>query len=385
MPTPITPYSGEVPNPLLQDQPEFDQNSQDAWEYLLNFLGVEINQFVADLGTGNTNSTSVTSNTIGTGSKAFTVEIDKSYFFGQSVTIARTAEPTNRMFAVVDSYDSGTGALVVTSQASEGSGTFTDWTITLGFNGIVSESQLSTSAQNSLKASIVGDSKNLIIQNNSGTPNSQVDIDADEIILKDSSGRAFLAEAVNLTLDITVTGINGLDAGTEANSTWYYIWLESDGTTLRGKLSTSSSSPTLSSGYTYKALLGAIYNGSGGNFNLIRQVGNQVFISRTTISTSVPGTTYASISLATIVPPNAKSALIQRSDQLGASANVSLLTSPQDGDDFAYTITAESGGGTSYRNNAIFELSLREVQTIYQKRSGTAPSSTALYCTGWRY
>jgi hypothetical protein len=251
----------------------------------------------------------------------------------------------------------------------------------------VSYTRASGEALVSSSASIIGDSKNLIITNNSGTPNSQVDIDADEIILKDSSGRAYLAEAVNLTVDITASGANGLDTGTEANSTWYYLWVIYNPTTdtVASLISLSATAPTLPTDYTYKALIGAIYNGSGGNFNLIRQVGNQVFISRTTISQSVPGTTYASISLATIVPPNAKSALIQRSDQIGASANVSLLTSPQDGDDFSYAVTAESGGGTAYRNNVVFELPLREVQTIYQKRNGTAPTTTAVYCTGWRY
>jgi len=89
-----------------------------------------------------TSTTSVTSNTVGTGSKSFTVETGKGFKEGQSITIARTAAPANRMFAVVDSYNTGTGALVVTSQAFEGSGTFTDWTITLGFNGVISAGQI---------------------------------------------------------------------------------------------------------------------------------------------------------------------------------------------------------------------------------------------------
>lgn len=145
MTSPITPYSGSVPNPFTQSQPAFDANTQSFVDYITRLPG-EINQFSADLGTVNTNSTSTTSNTIGTGSKAFTVETGKSYFPGQSVTIARTSAPTNRMFAVVDSYNSGSGALVVTSQAVEGSGTFTDWTITLGFNGVIGAGQIDNGA-----------------------------------------------------------------------------------------------------------------------------------------------------------------------------------------------------------------------------------------------
>jgi hypothetical protein len=145
MTSPITPYSGTVPNPFAQSQPAFDANTQSFVDYITELPG-EINQFAADLGTVNTNSTSTTSNTIGTGSKAFTVQTGKSYFPGQSLTIARTSAPTNRMFAVVNSYNSGTGALVVTSQAFEGSGTFTDWTITLGFNGVIQSGQIANGA-----------------------------------------------------------------------------------------------------------------------------------------------------------------------------------------------------------------------------------------------
>jgi hypothetical protein len=140
MPGPITEYTG-TPPALNQTQPEFDQNTQDLIDWVVNVPG-EINAFSEDLTNLPTSATSATSNTIGTGSKAFTIETGKGIFPGQSLTIARTSAPTNRMFTVVDSYDSGTGALVVTSQAFAGSGTFTDWTITLGFNGQISAEQL---------------------------------------------------------------------------------------------------------------------------------------------------------------------------------------------------------------------------------------------------
>jgi hypothetical protein len=95
-------------------------------------------------------ATSTTSNTIGTGSKSFTVQTGKGFIPGMSLSIARTAAPTNRMFCAVVSYDSGTGALIVISQAFEGSGTFTDWSIAPAYNGVVSNAQLSSSYINDL-------------------------------------------------------------------------------------------------------------------------------------------------------------------------------------------------------------------------------------------
>jgi hypothetical protein len=236
----------------------------------------------------------------------------------------------------------------------------------------------------STSASIIGGSKNLVITNNSATPNSQVDIDADEIILKNASGIAYLASSVNLTANIAASGANGLDTGAEVGGTWYYLWVIYNGTTVASLISASSTAPTMPSGYTYKALLGAIYNDVSGNFIKMRQIDRLAFITRTTITTSIPGTTYSSLSLSAVVPPNAKSVFIQRSDQFGASANASLSTSPTNADDLPAVTTSESGGGTSYRHTFTFELPIVESQTIYQKRSGTAPSSTAVYASGWR-
>ena len=136
-----------LPDPPSQADPSNFAAEADAFLGALPTFATELNTFGGQLNNLSTSSTSVTSNTIGTGSKAFTVETAKSYRNGMSLTVARTSAPTNRMFAVVNSYNSGTGALVVTSQAFEGSGTFTDWTITLGFNGIVSGVQLGDKIQ----------------------------------------------------------------------------------------------------------------------------------------------------------------------------------------------------------------------------------------------
>ena len=77
------------------------------------------------------NSTSTTSNSIGTGSKTFTVEANKPYQAGTPLRIADAAAPsTNFLDTVVTSY-SGT-TLVVNSIGFGGSGTKTSWTVNIG-------------------------------------------------------------------------------------------------------------------------------------------------------------------------------------------------------------------------------------------------------------
>ena len=79
-----------------------------------------------------TSATSTTSLTIGTGAKSLTIQTGKSIVVGMTLVIARTSAPTTtRMSGVVSSYDSGTGALGVTVDSVTGSGTHTDWTVTL--------------------------------------------------------------------------------------------------------------------------------------------------------------------------------------------------------------------------------------------------------------
>lgn len=80
-----------------------------------------------------TSATSTTSLAIGLGSQAFTLaQTGKAFSLGQWVVIASTAAPdTNWMAGPIASFNSGTGAITVTSKVFGGSGTFTSWTISV--------------------------------------------------------------------------------------------------------------------------------------------------------------------------------------------------------------------------------------------------------------
>ena len=77
-------------------------------------------------------STSTTSNTIGTGSKSFTISAGLTLTTSSFLRIWSRANPANKFEGVVSSYNSGTGALVLTASFTGGSGTFTDWNVTFG-------------------------------------------------------------------------------------------------------------------------------------------------------------------------------------------------------------------------------------------------------------
>lgn len=75
-------------------------------------------------------TTSTTSNTIGNGAKTFTVGTGLSYSSQQDVVISYDA--SNHMHAVVTSYNSGTGVMVVDVRSHTGAGTYSSWTVNVG-------------------------------------------------------------------------------------------------------------------------------------------------------------------------------------------------------------------------------------------------------------
>ena len=85
------------------------------------------------------------------------------------------------------------------------------------------------------------------------TANNSTVITCDSVLLANSSGILKKVDSVNVTLDATGTGLNGLDTGSLAVTKFYYIYIINNGSTTGAIASLSSTSPTLPSGYTFKA------------------------------------------------------------------------------------------------------------------------------------
>lgn len=81
--------------------------------------------------------TSTTSNTIGTGSKSFVTQPGKAFNVGAPIIISDAASPTvNYLFGQVTVYNKTTGAITVNVTQTGGSGTITNWILSVsGFAG----------------------------------------------------------------------------------------------------------------------------------------------------------------------------------------------------------------------------------------------------------
>jgi hypothetical protein len=107
---------------------------------------------------------------------------------------------------------------------------------------------------------------NLSVETNAANPAYQVDVNADELALISPAGQKLVLEGVNETIDIEVAGLGGLDEGSEGSTTIYYLWIISNGTLVSGLVSLSSTAPTMPGIYTYKRLVGEVYNDGSGDF-----------------------------------------------------------------------------------------------------------------------
>lgn len=108
---------------------------------------------------------------------------------------------------------------------------------------------------------------------------SQVTVTADELVVRDVSNSGVRITSVNQTITITTSGAGGLDTGSEAANTIYYIWIirkSSDGT-VSGIFSTASAigSITFPSGYDQAALVSVVGNNNSSDFIAFHQTGRR--------------------------------------------------------------------------------------------------------------
>jgi hypothetical protein len=136
---------------------------------------------------------------------------------------------------------------------------------------------------------------------------STVTVVADDVVVQEASDLSALATSVSVTCDITVSGANGLDASTENSSTWYYVYViqKSSDWTKGCLLSTSSTAPTMPSGYDQSKLVSAVRNNGSSDLVSFYQFGRDYFYDdySSLIATGSPSSSFADIDCSTAIPP----------------------------------------------------------------------------------
>ncbi len=268
--------------------------------------------------------------------------------------------------------------LALPSQAEAEAGTATTariWSAQRVFQAIVGSGALTG-------GNVITQHENLVVQSGA-TPTTDIDIDADAVVVRDGNGLGKRITSINLTCQITASGVNGLDSGSEAADTWYYIWVIWNGTTAASLLSVSSTAPTMPSGYTYKGLVGAIYNDSSSDLYSYCQRGNDfIHDEATDILSGGVNTSYTSVDLSTRVPPIATG--VRGAVRCGSAQSLGRAWVAATNQGLGETGQFEqSDPGVAANGRSHFSLIMAETQTIYYRTDNADPADISI--TGGRY
>lgn len=230
----------------------------------------------------------------------------------------------------------------------------------------------------------LADHANLIVKYVSA---STLDINVDEIVLTNDDEREALFADVDLTANITTSGLGGLDTGSEANSTWYWIWVVGlPNGSVSCLLSTASdrTSLTLPSSNYYSGLVGVVYNNSSGNFRQFLQKGRHVVQAEAVVASGAAYGTLTGVSYAAAIPPN-----VSKLDCV--HLNLTPSDSNTNGTDF--TVALDSNGNLKFDQHAVTAQTQKVHSTV---ELGPLKSTTIYFLTesggslthgafGWRY
>lgn len=155
-------------------------------------------------------------------------------------------------------------------------------------------------------------SRGLRAQNNASTPNTQFDIAADMVALRDPSTGAtkVFSPVAGVTTNLLTAGpaANGRDqAAAFPASSWIHFYLISNGSTVASisSLTAPPTGPVMPAGYTMWAYVGAVRFGSGSVLSAVWVCGNTVFYRVPMAVLTGTATTSTPFSTSTWVPPNA--------------------------------------------------------------------------------
>lgn len=242
-------------------------------------------------------------------------------------------------------------------------------------------------ARANLGLSALGFIYGLTLANNASDANNDIDI----AVGRAASGNGVmmvLGSALTKRLDASwVAGTNqgGLDTGSKANSTWYHMYLISNGTTVDVLFSTSASSPTMPSGYTEKRRIGSVYTDSSGNITAFYQVGNEFYWKTPLLSISGGGSTAGA--LFTVGTPLGIStlALIYGTAQNTDAANIRrIITSPSVNNLDPATYCNAGAGRSSLTIEIAFSLQVRtDTSSQLRLRTTANAGNITIYTEGW--
>lgn len=213
----------------------------------------------------------------------------------------------------------------------------------------------------------------------------------------DSTGASLMSHTSSKTLNIATSGANGLDTGSEASSTWYYLYMigKTDGTTdyvlsVTNELVTGSI--TLPSGYTLKRQMPfAVRNDGSSNFLPFLVNGREVFYTgesgqplssagALTLLNSGAATTFTDVSCSSVVPAISQLVMLDIFSSGAINGRYFCLRAKGDTDN-GYNWYNSAGSTDTVFNRNLQTNSSQQIQ--YMQTGGSGASTLSLFCQGY--
>lgn len=133
----------------------------------------------------------------------------------------------------------------------------------------------------------------LTLTNNGGAPNTKIDVSAG-VCVEDTN--ILLLKLAAGSIDCTTVGLNGLDTGTLANSTWYHTYTisKADGS-VPGFLASTSLTPTMPATYTLKRRIGSFKTDGSAHILAFIQRNGDTFLWKTVPALDVSNQTLSTV------------------------------------------------------------------------------------------
>lgn len=237
----------------------------------------------------------------------------------------------------------------------------------------------------------------LTITNDPGTPSTKINVAVDQLTLVNPSGNVpIYFPTLSASINCTIVGANGLDTGALAASTWYNIFMISNGAATAGIASLSATAPTMPTGYVYLVRLGAVRTDGSANFLRTKQQGSHTVYTPVTASnttgpiqmTSGSNAAWTAIATGTYVPPTATQIKgVLSSISMGNNTTSSVApnsnyptTSVGNSATTPWSITNSTGAANGLSANMVFEFNLESTNIYYASNAGSATTISAM---GW--
>jgi len=211
----------------------------------------------------------------------------------------------------------------------------------------------------------------------------------------DSTNILLIDKSSATTVDLTISGAGGLDTGSFAANTWYFIHVIKGSSGVSALGSTSATSPTLPVGYTsgfrhvgqFKSKTGPVLINSSGAYG----EGQMRFVeysdppADTSVLSGGTSTTFAAVSLASYVPVTSNRALLMYDLAITAGTGVkrALLRTTGTGSGAGAWMTASNAYQRSASEVAIMTDSSQSIDYKLEDLIATPTADLDLFVKGY--